>query len=178
MFTGAVADPLVKPFADLGIRSSNFRIDGSVTVALWASVGTLTIDEQVSAAAQVPSEDGKPRQRFLGNDPQLVRQRREDHRRVVDALVIRDEDVGLARRDAIESFYGDFDARGFQDEPRPRAGAGVREVSAAIDDAGHDRRGAEHDCVEGDGGDQIEHGQPPVERRNAQVRKDNVLLFV
>ena len=53
-------------------------------------------------ALQVPAEHRKARQRCLRDDPQLVRQRREDHRRVVDALVIGHEDVGAARRDALE----------------------------------------------------------------------------
>ena len=120
---------------------------------------------------------GKPRQRLLGDDPQLVRQRREDHRRVVDALVIRHEDVGRARRDALEPFDRDAHAGRLQNQPRPRARAAVREVAAPIEQAGHNRRGAEHDRVDGDGGDQKEDGPPPVERGNAQVRKDNLNHF-
>ena len=42
------------------------------------AVGMPAIDEQMAAAPQVPAEHREPRQRLLGDDPQLVRQRRED----------------------------------------------------------------------------------------------------
>ena len=133
------------------------------------AIGMPAIDEQMAAAPQMPAEHRKPRQRLLGDDPQLIRQRREDHRRVVDALVVRDEDVGRARRDPLEPFDRDANAGGLQNQPRPRARAAVREVAAAIEQARHDRRRAEHDGVDGDGGNEKEDRPPPVIRRNAQL---------
>src|SRR5438309_11259443 len=93
------------------------------------AIGIPAIDEQVAAAFEVPAEHRKPRERFLRDDPQLVRQRREDDGDVVDALVVRDEDVGPARLDAFESLDRDADAGRLQDQPRPRARAPVSEVA-------------------------------------------------
>ena len=97
------------------------------------AIGMLSVDEQVAAALQVPAEHGKPRERFLRDDPELIRQRREDHRRVVDALVVRHEDVRRAGREALEALDGDVDAGRLQNQPRPRARAAVREVAAPIE---------------------------------------------
>ena len=91
---------------------------------------------------------GKPGERLLRDDPQLIRQRREEHRRVVDALVIRHEHVGRAGRDALEAFNRDADAGRLQNQPRPRARAAMREVAAPIEQARDDRRRAEHDGVD------------------------------
>ena len=66
-------------------------------------IGIAAIDQQMSGAAKVPAEKRKPPERLLRDDAQLKRQRRENHRDVVDALVIRDEDVSLARLHALET---------------------------------------------------------------------------
>ena len=131
------------------------------------AIGIPAIDEQVLAAPQMPPEHGKLRQRLLGDDPQLVRQRPEDDRRVVDALVVRHEHVVRARLDAVEPFDAHADAGGLQNQPRPRPRTPVREVAAPIEQAREDRRRAEHDGVDRDGRDENEHRPPPVVGRNA-----------
>ena len=53
------------------------------------SVGIAAIDEQMTGLDQMPAEKGKPAVLSLRGDPQSkIRQRREDHRDVVDALMI------------------------------------------------------------------------------------------
>src|ERR1043166_6552784 len=126
------------------------------------------IDEQMTAAAQVPAEHGKARERLLGDDAKLVRQRREHDGRVVNALMVRYEDVCPAGNDALEAFDGDANAGRLEDQPRPGARAAVREVAAAIEHARGDRRGAEDDRVDADGGDEIEGRPPPMEWWNLQ----------
>src|SRR5215471_10560987 len=105
------------------------------------------IDEQMSPAPQVPAENGKSRQRFLRDDPELKRQRPEQNRSVVDALMVRDENVGRARRDPFKPFDGHAHAGGSEDEKRPRTGARVREVTTVIPQARNDRGRAEDDGV-------------------------------
>ena len=53
-----------------------FRDERPPAVQDPGAIGMRAIDEQVPAALQVPAEHGKLRQRFLGDDPQLIRQRR------------------------------------------------------------------------------------------------------
>ena len=77
----------------------------------------LAIDEQMSAALQMPAEDGELRDRFLGDNPQLKRQRAEDDRRVVMALVIGHKDMRRARRQPIETFNINANAGRLQNQP-------------------------------------------------------------
>ena len=60
------------------------------------------IDEHVSRAPQVPAEEREVAERFLRDDSQLIRQRPEQDRNVVDALVIGDEDIRPARLEPLE----------------------------------------------------------------------------
>jgi len=129
-------------------------------------VGVLAIDEQMPAAAKVPSKHREPRQRCLRDDPQLVRQRREDDRNVINALVIRDEHVRRAGSDSLEALHAHADPGRLQDEPRPGARTSVREVTAPIEQARHDGRRAENDGVHADGGDQVKDRPPPVKGRD------------
>jgi hypothetical protein len=52
------------------------------------SIGTTAIDEHVPGAAKVPAQERDVPERFLRDDPQLIRQRPEQDGNVVDALVI------------------------------------------------------------------------------------------
>ena len=61
------------------------------------AIGIAPIDQQVARPAKMPAEKRKLPERLLGDDAKLERQRREDDRDVVDALMIRDENVGPAR---------------------------------------------------------------------------------
>ena len=63
-----------------------------------ARSGLAAIDQHVAGALQVRAEHRKAAERFLRDDAQLKRDRPEQHRDVVDALVVRDEHVGLAGR--------------------------------------------------------------------------------
>src|ERR1051325_1055017 len=65
------------------------------------------IDEHVSCALEMRTQHWKAAERFLRDDAQLKRNIPEQARDVVDALVIRDEDVGLAGYDAIETDHRD-----------------------------------------------------------------------
>ena len=127
------------------------------------------IDQQMPGAAQVPTEKRELPERFLRDDAQLKRQRRENHRDVVDALVIRDEHVGFAALDAVETSHAHIHSRRRQDQPRPRAGAPVRLIALRIDERRKNRKGAEHDGVNGDGRNEKENSSPPVEWRDAQL---------
>ena len=73
------------------------------------------LDEEMPAALQMPPEHREARQRVLGDDAQLMRQRRENHRRVENTLMIRDEYVGGARRYPLEAFNPDAHTGGAQD---------------------------------------------------------------
>src|SRR5206468_7462909 len=115
---------------------------------------------------EVPAEYRKARERFLRDDPELKRQRAEDDRCVVMALVIGDEDVGGAGRHALEAFDGDADTGRFQDEARPRTRTRVRDASATIEHAREDRQRAEHDGVDADGGNEKKDGPPPMVGRD------------
>src|ERR1700733_8851211 len=121
----------------------------------------LPIDEEMPAALQMPAKHGKLRQRLLRDDPQLIRERRENDRRVVDALMIRDEDVGRARDDALEALERHADAGGLENQPRPRAGAAVRKVTAPVEQARDDRDRTEDDRIDGDGGKEKHDGTAP-----------------
>ena len=57
-------------------------------------------------------------------------------------------------------------------QPRPRARAAVREIAAVVEQARHERRRAEHDRVNGDGGDEVEDRPPPMVGRDAQFGQD------
>src|SRR5712691_8565044 len=132
------------------------------------AIGMTAIDEQVAATAEMPPEHRESRQRRLRDDPQLIRQRGEEDRRIVDALVIGDEHVRGARRNPFETLNANVDPGGLQNQPRPGARAAMREV-AAVDEARRDRRGTEHDRVDGDGWNEIEDRPPPVEGGERQV---------
>ena len=134
-------------------------------------IGIAAIDEQMAAALEMPAEHREPGQRFLRDDAQLVRQRAEHDRRVVVALMIRHEDVRGAGRQPRETFDRHFDTGRLENQPRPRTRAAVRKTSAMIDEARHDRSGAEHDGVDRDGRNQIEDGPPPVVRGDAQASR-------
>src|SRR5512139_2144731 len=111
----------------------------------------------------MPAEKGERRERGLGDDPELVGERSEDNRDVVDALVIRHEHVGLAPLEPPEALRVHLDARGCEDEPRPGTGAAMGEPAVALKEARHDRDRPEHDRVDGNGRDQPEDRAPPVE---------------
>ena len=113
---------------------------------------------------------GKAAERFLRDDAQLIRDRPEQAGDVVDALVIRDEHVGAARHEALEAGHRHLNARGRENQPRPRARAAVREVAAPIEEARGDRREAEHDRVDGDRRDQPEDCSEPVEGQDQAIR--------
>ena len=128
--------------------------------------GLTAIDEQMTRADQMPAEKRKAAERLLRDDAQLKRQRREDDRDVVDALVIRDEYVRLARLHPLEPLDAHVHACRRKDQPRPRPRAPVRRVPFAVDERGEDRERAEDDGVDRNGGNEEEDRSPPVERRN------------
>src|SRR5262245_60906718 len=127
-----------------------------------------TIDKQMTSAFQMPAEYREFRQRFLGDDAELKRQRPEQHRCVVDALMIRYEDVGRSWRHTLKTFDGHANAGSFENQERPGAGTSMGEVTALVPEARHDRRRAKHDRVDGDGGYQEENRPPPVIGRDFQ----------
>ena len=63
-------------------------------ILAWS--GRLRSTSMWPVRAQVPAEEREPAERLLGDDAQLKRQRPEQDRDVVDALVVADEDVGAA----------------------------------------------------------------------------------
>ena len=79
--------------------------------------GIRAIHEHVSGAQQVPPHERNPAERFLCDDAELERQRGEDDRDIVDALVIGREDVAPGRIEALEPLDGHADAGGLQDQP-------------------------------------------------------------
>src|SRR4029434_6225044 len=93
------------------------------------AIGPPAIHEHVSGSTQVPAEKRKAAERFLGDDPQLIRQRPEQDRNVVDALMIRDEYVRSVAVEAIEAGYLNANAGRGQDQPRPCPRAPVSEVA-------------------------------------------------
>src|SRR5687768_4263583 len=110
------------------------------------------IDEHVPAAAKVPAQERNSSERVLRDDPKLIRQRPEEHGDVVDALMVRDEHVGPAGREPLESFHRNMNPGGPEDQPRPRPRAPVREVASLLEEARPDRQRAEPDRVQSDGG--------------------------
>src|SRR5689334_14969602 len=128
------------------------------------------IDEHVPGAAQMPAKEGNAAERFLRDDAQLIRQRPEENRNVVDALMIRDEDVGLPRLEAAQSFSTYMDAGGDENETRPGPRAPVSPRAGAIEQRGQQRQRPEHDRVDRDRWDQEEDGAPPVERPHVPTR--------
>src|SRR5688572_12689052 len=133
-------------------------------------VRTAAIDQHVPRAPQVPAEKRKVPERLLGDDPELKRQRPEQDRDVVDALVIGDEDVGAIAREPLEAHDLDPDPRRRQNQPRPGPRAPVRKVAGLLEQARCERQRAEDDRVQRDGGDQIEDGPPPVIRRKSVIQ--------
>src|SRR5215813_2464288 len=97
------------------------------------------IDEQMSPAPQVPAENGKSRQRFLRDNPELKRQRPEQNRSVVNTLMVRDENVRRPWRDPFKPFDRHAHAGRLEDEKRPCPSAPMREVATAIPQARNDR---------------------------------------
>ena len=129
-----------------------------------------SIDEQMPGPLEVPSKKGISAKRRLGDDSELERKRREQNRDVVDALMIRHEHVGLARRDALEPSHRHPNAGRHQNQRRPGARAAVREVALAIDERGQQREGAKDDRVDRNRRNEHEHRPPPTnggERRAA-----------
>jgi hypothetical protein len=132
--------------------------------------GMLPIDQHVAGAGEVPAEEREPAERRLGHDAELIRQRPEQDRDVVDALVVRGEEVARARIQPLQSRGVHRHTRRDQDETRPRTRAAVREVAAAIDERRQDRHRAEHERVDRDRRDQEEDGTPPVIGRHGAER--------
>ena len=110
--------------------------------------------------------NGKLTERGLGHDPQLQRNRGEDNRDVVDALVIRREHVAAMRVELVEPAHRHAHAGRAQQQPGPRPRAPVTDVAARIDERRQDRDRAENDRVNGDRRNQEEDRPPPVIRRN------------
>ena len=117
----------------------------------------------------MPSEKRKAPERFLRDDAQLERHRREDDGDVVDALMVRDEHVGLAAPHPLEPLHTHLDARRGQNQPGPRARAPVRCVPFAVDERGKNRQRAEHDRVNRNGGDEEKDRSPPMKWRDVQL---------
>ena len=90
----------------------------------------LTRDEHVPGPREVPAEERESAQRILGEDAQLERQVPEQHRNVVDALMIRDEQGTLVARHALDAARRDLDAGRRQNQPRPHPRASMREAAA------------------------------------------------
>src|SRR5215204_4227698 len=134
-------------------------------------VRTLAIDEHVAGPTKVPAHERDVSQRFLGDDPQLVWERPEEDRDVVDALMVCDEHVGASGLQALESACSDAYTRCGQNQTRPRARAPVREISVAIEKTRHERQRAEHDRVDRNARDQKENRAPPVKRRHVLLAR-------
>src|SRR4029453_9097193 len=79
----------------------------------------LAIDEQMSRPLEMPAEKRDTTQRFLRHDSQLQRQRREENRDVVDALMVRRADLAALATEVLETGDADTNPRGLQDEPGP-----------------------------------------------------------
>ena len=94
-----------------------------------------SIDEQMSRPPQMPSEERDSAERVLRDDPQLIGERAEEDRDVVDALMIRGEDVAARRIEALEAADPHPHPGRLQDQPRPCARAPVADVTATVDDA-------------------------------------------
>src|SRR5207342_900016 len=91
------------------------------------------IDQQMPGALKVPSEERNAAERLFRNDPQLKRQRREDDGDVVDALVVRRDDIAARGIDVLEARDANADTGGLQDQPRPGARAPMAEVTIPIE---------------------------------------------
>src|SRR5438128_7343431 len=126
------------------------------------------IDEDVTRSSKMPAEKRKAAERLLRDDSNLVRQRPEHDRNVVNALMVGDEDVRAIRIQPFESRYLDVHAGRDEDEPRPRPRAPVRKASAALEETRRNRQRAKKHRVDGDGGNQIENRPPPVIGMNCQ----------
>ena len=70
----------------------------------------------------------------------------------------------------LETDHLHANARGQQNQPRPRAGAPMCEVAAPLEHARPDRQRTQDDRVQTDGGDEEEDGAPPVERGNSEIQ--------
>src|SRR5688500_1205563 len=75
--------------------------------------------------------------------------------------MIRDEDIRPAGHQTIESVDVDRDAGREQDQTGPHARAPMREIPAPIEHTRGERERAEHDRVDGDGGNEKEDRPPP-----------------
>src|SRR5262249_20790556 len=80
------------------------------------AIGMAPVDQHVTSAPQMPAEKRKVAERLLRDDAKLKRQRPEQDRNAVDALMIRDEDVRATGHEPIESLDTDAHARRHEDE--------------------------------------------------------------
>ena len=147
------------------------RLHQHAHLAEQVGAGVLAIDQDVAGARQVPAEERKAAQRGLGQDPQLEVERPEQHRDVVDALVVGGEHVAGAARQPIEPAQLEGDAGRLQDQPRPGARALVGEAPGSIEERRRQRDRPEHDRVDRDRRDQEEDGAPPVIGRHRATRR-------
>src|SRR5687767_14086978 len=99
----------------------------------------------MASPLQVRSEHWKTSQRFLGDDAQLERNVPEQAWNVVDALMVGDEHVGLAAHQTFEPLHCHVNAGGGEDQPRPRARAGMAKVTTSVEEARCDRRNTKDD---------------------------------
>ena len=108
------------------------------------------VDEQMTGPLEMPAEKREPPERLLGDDPQLQRQRREQDRDVVDALMVRGEHVAACRARARSSPLDRHPHAGrLRDQPRPRPRAAMRRSHRVRSNSDRDERGGpEHDRVE------------------------------
>ena len=86
--------------------------------------------------------------------------------------MVRHKDVSRAGNDTLESFDGDTNAGGLENQVRPGSRTSMRKVAVAIPNARHDRRRTEHDGVDSDGGNQKKDRPPPMIRGNRHRPQD------
>ena len=92
--------------------------------------------------------NGNRSERRLRDDAQLQRQRREQDRNVVDALMVRGEHIAAPGIEPLETADHHPHAGRLQDPRRPGARARVPDVAGAIHERRQDRDGPEHDRVD------------------------------
>src|SRR5207237_6340369 len=98
-----------------------------------------SIDEQMSRPLQVPSETGDLPERVLRDNAQLIRKGGEDDWNVVDALVVRGEELAARLIDSHEAIDVHPHPRRLQNQARPRARTLMTEITASVENGGQER---------------------------------------
>jgi len=92
--------------------------------------GALSLDSDVSAQEQVPTQKRDPVQGLLVEGAERQRKVGEEDRGIEEALVVRSEDVSTPRNEVLPALDFDRNPAGLEDEPGPQAGDPMGGITA------------------------------------------------